>query len=176
MRQIGLSQNLYCMENKERFEDFRQSGGSGVKVWRAYLQRYVNGGSDWQDDAIGKTAVWHCPESPDYKGSSEWANLAQYGGNECLNGFTTSTKRYRFLSNVGLPSKTMLSIDASTTNGWHTINEYSSTSSVLNWIKWRHNETAQMVFIDGHIENNRYTTDSISEIKYFLQPQLPLDD
>lgn len=175
LRQVGLCENLYLMENKEKFQDFRQTGGSGKKIWRSFLYRYANGGSDWQDDKIGKTAIWHCPESYHHKGSSEWANLAQYGGNAVLNGYSTWSSRYRYLGNIGLPSKTMLSIDASTYHGWHTVNEFTSNSGLLGWIKWRHNETAQMVFIDGHVQSNRYTADSITEIRQFMQPQMPLD-
>ncbi len=175
LRQVALSQNLYLMDSDEKFQDFRQTGGSNKTVWREFLYRYANGGHKKQDDKIGNTGIWHCPESFHHTGSNEWANLCQYGGNAILNGYSTWKSRYRYLGNIGLPSKTMLCIDASTYHGWHTTNEYTSDSGLLSWIKWRHNNTAQMAFIDGHVQNNRFTDNAIPEIRYFMQPQMPLD-
>lgn len=133
------------------------------------------GGNDKQDDAYGKTGIWDCPESPKYTGSSEWANLAQYGGNNHLTGFTTSTNYYRNLNMIGLPSKTMIALDASTAGGNHTANIWTATSSMNNWVKWRHNDTAQIVFIDGHVDKNRFSATSVTELRTCMRPQLPLD-
>lgn len=175
LKQVGLCQNLYLSDNKDRFEDFRMTGGSGTTIWRGYLYRYANGGSDWQDDAYGKTAIWQCPESFHHTGSSEWANLAQYGGNNHLNGFSTSTNNYRKLNLIGLPSKTMIALDASTSGGNHTANIWTSTSSLNSWVKWRHNNTAQIVFIDGHVDRNMFSANSVLELRAAMRPQMPLD-
>ncbi|MFG0247640.1 MAG: type II secretion system protein [Phycisphaeraceae bacterium JB051] len=176
IRQIGLAQSMYLSENKEKFEDFRITGGAGINVWRTYLFRYA--GNKIPDGTFGENGIWQCPEYP--QSTSNWRHLLSYGGNFMLNHtltaspstWETNTEQYYLINTrVIQPSKTLLAIDGGGgTVGNHTITVWTTEDQLLAWGGWRHTNSAQMVFMDGHADSVKLGSEAYSIINKALRP------
>jgi prepilin-type N-terminal cleavage/methylation domain-containing protein/prepilin-type processing-associated H-X9-DG protein len=179
IRQIGLAQSMYLSENKEKFEDFRITGGTGINIWRTYLYRYA--GNKIPDGSFGENGIWQCPEYP--KSTSNWRHLLSYGGNFMLNHTLTpspttwdnnTTEYYLVSTRVIQPSHTMLAIDGGGgTVGNHTITFWTTEEQLLDWGGWRHLNSAQMVFVDGHVDSVKLGSDAFTVINTALRPVKP---
>lgn len=152
MRQISTYLNLYIGDNNGEFPDFRQTGGGGgIKVWRDYLFPYGEKPIANRPETYG---IWYCPEKKLAKGSGWWTCVASYGGNHELSGsISNPASGYKRMVNVDELSRTMLAVDTTILNGWHSIQRNNGTSAITKWTDFRHDGRANMVYLDGHVES-----------------------
>lgn len=149
LKQIGIGSLQYLQDNYGKFPDFRNVGGTGVKIWREYYNPYV-----YPSVSLGScyenAGPWRCPEKDIVTTgvNRSWVNSARYGGNFSLT--------HKSISSVKSPGSTMLAIDTNLYNGNHTFPK--NWGSTFNWIDWRHLDiNSVMLFIDNHIQRyNRY--------------------
>lgn len=146
LRQIGIAEQIYTDEHDGYFQDFR-----GIPdPWRNYLFPYAGTPGPYRTPAFsGEYGVWLCPSEPERPAG--WENVVRYGGNLHLNNFddTVSTFYYRRREAILHPSNIMIAFDSTYDMVGDKANRWQPNLDLF--VAWRHNETANVVYTDGHV-------------------------
>ncbi|MEK6880701.1 MAG: H-X9-DG-CTERM domain-containing protein, partial [Nanoarchaeota archaeon] len=184
LKQLQLGYYLYTNDNNDCLPENSWTYGESLSV-KSTTNSWVIGNaktgtdlSDIQDGSIfyyiNNASVFHCPSDLSLIYQSNMTRLRSYSLESCLNGWTTTVKKYYLIK---IPSQTFAFLD----EDYNSIDDgvfliAKNTSLWLNLASDRHSQGANISFLDGHSEKIRWRSPKIFIGYHQLAIDLDLED
>lgn len=181
LRQLGVAITSYAGENDDWmpscFKQYTAVVGATNKYWVYLVHPYLSGGMTWGGTYATTSPVLHCPAGS----QTVWPYYdIQPGGvfkgvnyvyNDHLGWFEPNpdvpanyTYRMRKISSCARPAEIALILDG---NGRRMHFELANQANLVEFIGFRHNNSANCLFVDGHVsilDLCSYTNDQLKRL------------
>jgi prepilin-type processing-associated H-X9-DG protein/prepilin-type N-terminal cleavage/methylation domain-containing protein len=179
LRQIGLALEMYCDDYKGILPNFAQDHPSWPDPpiepdWKLQLYPYAGTPDPYKDPKVegNNYGIWHCPGDDIYE--FHWRNVWSYGGNAHLNDFVRVASGmdwfYIKKPRIRRPSEIVVAMDCTYDNyGFAAVNQWFPWLD--RWISWRHNNSTNILYADGHVEPMQKSAFNLEDFKKMMFDQ-----